>query len=141
MPLFFAATLAALRRSSLYGAVSRKENRPLRISNSMQPVSGSAPDCGLSARFIRTLGIYTKPIFPVRTIEVAGVTVLMLGAAVLVPVKSGLSLHEHFKCAAFTAHKVQSGCASFLDLGRKKRRRLLSKSAALRDAKRDAALR
>jgi hypothetical protein len=59
----------------------------------------------------------------------------MLGAAVLVPVKSGLSLHEHFKCAAFTAHKVHSGCASFLDLGRKKRRRLLSKSAALRDAK------
>ena len=120
MPLFFAATLAALRRSALYGAVSRKENRPLRISNSMQPVSGSAPDCGLSARFIRTLGIYTKPIFPVRTIEVAGVTVLMLGAAVLVPVKSGLALHEHFKCAAFTAHKVHSGCASFLDLDRKK---------------------
>ena len=39
---FFAASLAALRRSALYGAVSRKENRPLRISNSMQPVSGSA---------------------------------------------------------------------------------------------------
>ena len=39
---FFAASLATLRRSSLYGAVSRKENRPLRISNSMQPVSGSA---------------------------------------------------------------------------------------------------
>ena len=101
----------------------------------------AAPDCGQSARFIRTLGIYTKPIFPVRTVEVAGVAILMLGAAVLVPVKSGLSLHEHFKCAAFTAHKVHSGCASFLDLGRKKRRRLLSKSAALRDAKRDAALR
>lgn len=49
----------------------------------------------------------------------AGVTILMLGAAVLVPVKSGLALHEHFKCAAFTAHKVHSGCASFLDLGRK----------------------
>ena len=76
-----------------------------------------------------------------RTVEVAGVTVLMLGAAVLVPVKSGLSLHEHFKCAAFTAHKVHSGCVSFLDLGRKKRRRLLSKSAALGYAKRDAALR
>ena len=30
------------RRSSLYGAVRRKEKRPLRISNSMQPVSGSA---------------------------------------------------------------------------------------------------
>ena len=101
----------------------------------------AAPDCGLSARFIRTLGIYTKPIFPVRTVEVAGVTILMLGAAVLVPVKSGLALHEHFKCAAFTAHKVHSGCASFLDLGRKKRRRLLSKSAALGYAKRDAALR
>lgn len=72
----------------------------------------------MSARFIRTLGIYTKPIFPVRTVEVAGVTILMLGAAVLVPVKSGLALHEHFKCAAFTAHKVHSGCASFLDLGR-----------------------
>ena len=72
----------------------------------------------------------------------AGVTILMLGAAVLVPVKSGLSLHEHFKCAAFTAHKVvHSGCVSFLDLGRKKRRRLLSKSAALGYAKRDAALR
>ena len=141
MPLFFAATLAALRRSSLYGAVSRKENRPLRISNSMQPVSGSASDCGLSARFIRTLGIYTKPIFPVWMVEVACVTVLMLGVAVLVPVKSGLSLHERFKCAAFTAHKVHSGCASFLNLGRKKRRRLLSKSAALGYAKRDAALR
>ena len=33
---------AASRRSSLYGAVRRKEKRPLRISNSMQPVSGSA---------------------------------------------------------------------------------------------------
>lgn len=75
-----------------------------------------------------------------RTVEVAGVTILMLGAAVLVPVKSGLALHEHFKCAAFTAHKVHSDCASFLDLGRKKRRRLLSKSAALGYAKRDAAL-
>lgn len=75
-----------------------------------------------------------------RTVEVAGVTILMLGAAVLVPVKSGLALHEHFKCAAFTAHKVHSGCASFLDLGRKKRRHL-SKSAALGYAKRDAALR
>ena len=39
---FFAASLAAQRRSALYGAVGRKENRPLRISNSMQPVSGSA---------------------------------------------------------------------------------------------------
>ena len=28
-------------------------------------------------------------------------------------------LREHFKCAAFTAHKVHSGCDSFLDLGRK----------------------
>ena len=54
-----------------------------------------------------------------RTVEVAGVTILMLGAAVLAPVKSGLALHEHFKCAAFAAHKVHSGCASFLDLGRK----------------------
>ena len=34
--------LAASRRSSLYGAVSRKEKRPFAISNSMQPVSGSA---------------------------------------------------------------------------------------------------
>ena len=33
--------LAALRRSSLYGAVSRKEKRPFSISNSLQPVSGS----------------------------------------------------------------------------------------------------
>ena len=41
-PFCFACLLAALRRSALYGAVSRKENRPLRISNSMQPVSGSA---------------------------------------------------------------------------------------------------
>lgn len=38
---FFAASLAALRRSSLYGAVSRKEKRPFSISNSLQPVSGS----------------------------------------------------------------------------------------------------
>ncbi len=38
---FFAATLAALRRSSLYGAVSRKEKRPFSISNSLQPVSWS----------------------------------------------------------------------------------------------------
>ena len=71
----------------------------------------------------------------------AGVTVLMLGAAVLVTLKSGLALHEHFQCAAFAARKVHSGCASFLGFGRKKRRRLLLKSAALRDAKRDAALR
>ena len=40
--LFFAASLAALRRSALYGAVGRKEKRPLRISNSMQPVSASS---------------------------------------------------------------------------------------------------
>lgn len=32
---------AASRRSSLYGAVRRKEKRPFAISNSMQPVSGS----------------------------------------------------------------------------------------------------
>ena len=37
----FAALLAALRRSSLYGVVRRKEKRPFVISNSMQPVSGS----------------------------------------------------------------------------------------------------
>lgn len=42
MPHFFAASLAARRRSSLYGAVRRKEKRPFAISNSMQPVSGSA---------------------------------------------------------------------------------------------------
>ena len=50
-------------------------------------------------------------------------------------------LREHFNCAAFTTHKVHSGCDSFLDLGRKKRHRLLAKSAALGYAKRDAALR
>ena len=38
---FFAASLAARFRSSLYGAVSRKEKRPFSISNSLQPVSGS----------------------------------------------------------------------------------------------------
>ena len=38
---FFAASLAAQRPSSLYGAVSRKEKRPFSISNSLQPVSGS----------------------------------------------------------------------------------------------------
>ena len=32
---------AASRRSSLYGAVRRKEKRPFAISNSMQPVSWS----------------------------------------------------------------------------------------------------
>ena len=37
----FAALLAALRRSSLYGVVRRKEKRPFVISNSMQPISGS----------------------------------------------------------------------------------------------------
>ena len=42
---FFAALLADLRRSSLYGAVSRKEKRPLWITNSMQPVSGSVSVC------------------------------------------------------------------------------------------------
>ena len=36
---------AASRRSSLYGAVRRKEKRPFSISNSMQPVSGSASVC------------------------------------------------------------------------------------------------
>jgi hypothetical protein len=41
LALAFAASLAALRRSSLYGAVRRKEKRPFAISNSMQPVSGS----------------------------------------------------------------------------------------------------
>ena len=41
----FAALLAALRRSSLYGAVRRKENRPFSTSNSIQPVSGSASVC------------------------------------------------------------------------------------------------
>ena len=41
----FAALLAALRRSSLYGAVRRKEKRPFSMSNSMQPVSGSALVC------------------------------------------------------------------------------------------------
>ena len=35
----FAASLAAFRRSSLYGAVRRKEKRPFSMSNSMQPVS------------------------------------------------------------------------------------------------------
>jgi len=33
---FFAASLATLRRSSLYGTVSRKEKRPFSISNSLQ---------------------------------------------------------------------------------------------------------
>ena len=45
---FFAASLAALRRSSLYGAVSRKEKRPFSISNSLQPVSGSTSVSSLS---------------------------------------------------------------------------------------------
>ena len=36
---------AASRRSSLYGAVRRKEKRPFSMSNSMQPVSGSASVC------------------------------------------------------------------------------------------------
>ena len=41
----FAASLTALWRSSLYGAVRRKERRPFSTSNSMQPVSGSATVC------------------------------------------------------------------------------------------------
>lgn len=72
-------------------------------------------------------------------VEAASVAVLMLGAAVFVPIKTGLALHEHFKGAVFAAGKVQSGCTSFLDLGRKKRRRHFSKSTASAYAKRDAA--
>lgn len=40
--LFFARSLAALRRSSLYGAVSLKQNLPLRISKVRQPFSSSS---------------------------------------------------------------------------------------------------
>lgn len=47
------------------------------------------------------------------------VAVYMLGTAVVVSVKTGLTLHEHFKGAVFAAGKVQFGCTSFLDLGRK----------------------
>lgn len=54
-----------------------------------------------------------------RTIEAASVAVIMFGAAVFVPIKTGLALHERFKGAVFAAGKVQSGCTSFLDLGRK----------------------
>ena len=43
----------------------------------------------------------------------------MLGAAVFVPIKTGLTPHKHFKGAIFAAGKVQSGYTSFLDLGRK----------------------
>ena len=42
LSLIHISLLAAFLRSSLYGAVRRKEKRPFAISNSMQPVSGSA---------------------------------------------------------------------------------------------------
>ena len=45
LALAFAASLAVLRRSSLYGTVRRKEMRSFSISNSLQPVSGSASVC------------------------------------------------------------------------------------------------
>jgi hypothetical protein len=84
---------------------------------------------------------HAKLILPARTVEAASVAVLTLGAAVFVPIKTGLALHEYFKGAVFAAGEVQSGCTSFLDFGRKKRRRLFSKSTASAYAKRDAALR
>ena len=49
--------------------------------------------------------------FPVRTTEVTSVTVPMPDTAVLVPVKSGLALHEHFECAVFAVDKVHDSCA------------------------------
>ena len=85
--------------------------------------------------------MHTKLILPARTVEAASVAVLTLGAAVFVPIKTGLALHEYFKSAIFAAGEVQSGCTSFLDLDRKKRRRLLSKAKASEYAKRDATLR
>ena len=57
---FFAASLAALRRSSLYGAVSRKEKRPFSISNSLQPVSGSTP---VSLQTAGCLRLYAVSLF------------------------------------------------------------------------------
>jgi len=57
---FFAASLAALRRSSLYGAVSRKEKRPFSISNSLQPVSGST---SVSLQTAGCLRLYAVSLF------------------------------------------------------------------------------
>ena len=63
---FFAALLAAFLRSSLYGAVRRKEKRPFAISNSMQPVSGVC--VSLTALVGVLLGISGKPLFEVGVV-------------------------------------------------------------------------
>ena len=57
---FFAASLAALRRSSLYGAVSRNEKRPFSISNSLQPVSWST---SVSLQTAGCLRLYAVSLF------------------------------------------------------------------------------
>ena len=57
---------AASRRSSLYGAVRRKEKRPFAISNSMQPVSGVC--VSLTALVGVLLGISGKPLFEVGVV-------------------------------------------------------------------------
>ena len=57
---FFAASLAALRHSSLYGAVSRKEKRPFSISNSLQPVSEST---SVSLQTAGCLRLYAVSLF------------------------------------------------------------------------------
>ncbi len=57
----FASLLAASRRSSLYGAVRRKEKLPFASSNSMQPVSGSASVRRHSPGLLP--GVSSKPLF------------------------------------------------------------------------------
>ncbi len=57
---FFAASLAALRRSSPYGAVSGKEKRPFSISNFLQPVSGST---SVSLQTAGCLRLYAVSLF------------------------------------------------------------------------------
>ena len=71
-----------------------------------------------------------------------GIAIFTIGtAAVFVAVKAGLSPHEHFKRTAAAVRKVTLWLHLLSDLGRKKRRRLFSKSTAWEYAKRDAALR
>ena len=62
-PFLFAASLAFRFRFSLYGAVRRKDKRPLRMVNSIQPVSGSASSWRHSAGVLR--GIGGKAVFKV----------------------------------------------------------------------------
>ena len=63
----FAALLATLRRSSLYGVVRRKEKRPFVISNSMQPVSGSVSVWRHSPGVLS--GVGGKPLFQIGVVD------------------------------------------------------------------------